>query len=163
MIPERDRVPLEVQDQVVIGWRAWFLLPHDCILRSIYQDGLPWKPRQAMKAICLYKPHRPPAEGCKCGIWAVSEPKFVWEAYWIASPMRPRGVFVVGQVALWGELVEYDRGWRASHAYPKHLYAFTDDAAIAGTIRDRYLVPVECGEKSILLSQLFPKPNGWFS
>ena len=48
------------------------------------------------------------------------------------------------------------RGWRASHAYPKHLYTFTNDAAIAGTIRDRYLVPVECGEKSTLLSQRVP-------
>jgi hypothetical protein len=28
----------------------------------------------------------------------------------------------IGTVALWGEVVECTRGWRASHAYPRRLY-----------------------------------------
>jgi hypothetical protein len=29
---------------------------------------------------------------------------------------------VLGRVALWGTVVECERGWRASRAYPAHLY-----------------------------------------
>jgi hypothetical protein len=28
----------------------------------------------------------------------------------------------MGRVALWGDVVECERGWRASHAYPLDLY-----------------------------------------
>lgn len=42
--------------------------------------------------------------------------------------MRGRGSLraaigaVIGQVSLWGSVVECERGWRASHAYPACLY-----------------------------------------
>jgi len=29
---------------------------------------------------------------------------------------------VVGQVSLWGRVIEGARGWRASHAYPARIY-----------------------------------------
>lgn len=29
---------------------------------------------------------------------------------------------MIGHVSLWGTVVESERGWRASHAYPKQLY-----------------------------------------
>jgi len=29
---------------------------------------------------------------------------------------------VVGRVALWGRVIECQRGWRGTHAYPTHLY-----------------------------------------
>ena len=58
------------------------------------------------------------------------------------------GILVVGQVSMWGCILEHDRGWRSSHAYPKHLYVFTENPVVAATIRDTYLVPVEYGEKA---------------
>jgi hypothetical protein len=72
--------------------------------------------------------------------------------HWRTTPSKDTeplpGVLVVGQIALWGRCIEHERGWRASHAYPHHLYVFAEDAALAATLRDRYLVPVEYGAKA---------------
>jgi hypothetical protein len=29
---------------------------------------------------------------------------------------------VIGIVSLWGKVLEHEQGWRASHAYPRHLW-----------------------------------------
>jgi hypothetical protein len=34
---------------------------------------------------------------------------------------------VAGRVRLWGTVVECERGWRASHAYPSRLLVALDD------------------------------------
>src|SRR3989441_8524410 len=160
MIPECERVPLDTDNQPVTGWRCWFVLPHERLLRPIYRRGLAWKPRQATEAICPDELHKPPADGCKCGIRAVSEPQFLKQVHWTTAPpdgVAPLpGILVVGQVAMWGEIEVYDRGWRSSHAYPKHLYVFTENPELAAALRDKYLVPVEYGEKAELLRRLLP-------
>ena len=39
------------------------------------------------------------------------------------GPMMDQPAFrVIGRVSLWGRVIEGDRGFRASHAYPSHLY-----------------------------------------
>ena len=32
---------------------------------------------------------------------------------------------MLGRVALWGQVVECERGWRGSHAYPEHIFVPT--------------------------------------
>jgi hypothetical protein len=58
---------------------------------------------------------------------------------------------VIGQVRLWGKVIECERGWRAALAYPERLYvpmrpaderARRRSAEIAAGLRD-YGVPVE--------------------
>jgi len=58
-------------------------------------------------------PHRCPDEGCTCG----------WHAVRDASTLvRPGGpAAVVGQVSLWGKVIEHARGFRAEFAYPARL------------------------------------------
>src|SRR3990167_9298256 len=82
--------------------------------------------------------------------WAFAPPQGI--------PKLP-GVVVVGQVALWGKIIEHERGWRAGAAYPRHLYALTDDPMVAETLRERYGVPVEWGEEANRLRRLLP-PSG---
>jgi hypothetical protein len=161
--PACDRVPMpEVDREAITAWRCWFVLPEECLLRPIYKRGLAWKPREALEAVCPDQLHEVPDDRCKCGVWAASAPENLHEVKWTkATPkgVDPQpGVLVVGQVSLWGRMIEYERGWRSSHAYPKHLYVFADDPALAAALRDTYLVPVEYGDKARELAEMFPKP-----
>ncbi len=60
-----------------------------------------------------------PLVSCQCGVYATDlgelEPLLA-EAPW------ETGARVLGRVSLWGEVVECERGWRASHAYPAQVY-----------------------------------------
>ena len=149
-------------DEALTAWRCWFARPDEGLLRPIYKRGLAWKPREVLEAICPEEVHEVPADDCMCGVWAASKPGHLHEVTWTFDPpegVSPLpGILVVGQVSMWGRVIEYDHGWRASHAYPKHLYAVTEDAALAARLRDTYLVPVEYGDKARQLGKLLPAP-----
>lgn len=117
MSPAAD-LPREVTDEPIIGWRTWFVLPDELLLRPVYMRGLARKPRQAPEAVCPEKIHAVPADGCKCGVWAVCHPMLLKETLWRTAPpdgVDPLpGVLVVGQIAMWGNVVQHDRGWRSS-------------------------------------------------
>jgi hypothetical protein len=159
--PACDRVPVPEADRgAITAWRCWFVLPEENLLRPIFKRGLAWKPREALEAVCPDELHEVPADRCKCGVWAASEPENLHEVKWTFSPPKGidplPGVLVVGQISMWGRLIEHERGWRSSHAYPKHLYVFADDPALAAALRDTYLVPVEYGDKAQALAERLP-------
>lgn len=57
---------------------------------------------------------------------------------------------IVGQVALWGDVVEHERGYRARYAYPVKLWVLGGEKAIAEALEKAYGVEVVAGE-----------PEGW--
>jgi len=154
-------LPIDVGDEPLIGWRCWHVLPHEGLLRPIYKRGLVWKPRQTLEALCPEDPHEPPDEHCRCGVWTVCHPMLLDEIGWTNAPppgtAKLPGVIVVGEVSLWGKIIQHERGWRASCAYPRHLYAFTEDAMLAETLRERYGVPVEWGADTERLRRILPQ------
>jgi hypothetical protein len=110
------------------GWRLWRL--------ALAPDGRPallpagsggvdaWVPRRAAWARCAVpalargtrRPHDAPDPRCVCGIHAsraLGDAPRVAPAY----PTPP----VAGTVALWGRVIEHERGWRASFGYPSRL------------------------------------------
>jgi hypothetical protein len=92
-----------------------------------------WRPGREVEAVCdarrreLLRPwrlhpaeHAAPAERCGCGVHALSRPGDL--AAYVPSVAARRILHrVIGRVALWGDVVEGPRGWRASHAYPADL------------------------------------------
>jgi hypothetical protein len=154
-------LPIDVGDEPLIGWRCWHVLPHEGLLRPIYKRGLVWKPRQTLEALCPEDPHEPPDEHCRCGVWTVCHPMLLDEVGWTKAPpigTAPLpGIMVVGEVSLWGKIIQHERGWRASCAYPRHLYVFTEDAMLAETLRERYGVPVEWGADTERLRRILPQ------
>jgi len=46
---EDSPLPVELSDEPLVGWRCWFVLPHELLLRPIYKRGLAWKPREALQ------------------------------------------------------------------------------------------------------------------
>lgn len=128
----------EVPDYIapVQGWRLWLVVcrAESLQLASIVYD-VSWPQGQPLEAQCLHRRrlgmrtwrkeqprHAVPDSSCRCGIYAASNP-FRLGAYLDSDFVRRRAVhLVVGRVSLWGTVIESERGWRASYAYPSHLY-----------------------------------------
>lgn len=154
---------IEVPDfaQPIEAWRVWRVVEDadgEVVLGSVVQPTL-WAPGNAFSAECLRcrrpwvrlrrrRKHDAPQPGCECGIYA-SSLHHVGQ-YLNGFAAQSRSARVLGQVFLWGTVVECDRGFRASHAYPSRIYVPAD----AGRWRERgceqiafglwrYDVPVE--------------------
>ena len=151
----------------VEAWRVWRVCMHDLriVLQSLNADTV-WEPGVALSATCAARQrsrrlpwrieasgHESPEVDCTCGIYGVRSAAV---ARWY---LERRAVFynaerVVGRVALWGDVVESESGWRASRAYPLELFvpaattlrgglrhgAYVDEIVLA---LSAYRVPVE--------------------
>lgn len=121
----------------IVGWRVWHVVETRGALRlrsPLYRTI--WTPRQEIVAACRrgaespllpYWPgpgrHSPPHERCRCGIYASHSA--AQAAPYVARFFKYRDDVVhrvIGRVSLWGAVIECERGWRASHAYPAQIY-----------------------------------------
>jgi hypothetical protein len=123
MHPDTPEPAIEAID----GWRAWDLSEsrdHGPLLHPVGDGVDVWMPRRPMAARCgarpilsLFRaPHEAPDPACRCGIYAARSLD-VFERSRPAWPPPP----VIGTVALWGRVIEHQRGWRAALAYPARL------------------------------------------
>lgn len=97
----------------IIGWRGWRLGVGRLWSTGVHPPAL-YEPGVALRAVCRRSAgHAAPAEGCRCGIYAVAEPGLIPAAL---------GMVAIGTVKLWGKVVPGEYGWRAEYAYPDHLY-----------------------------------------
>lgn len=158
------------------AWRVWRVIdtPDGLALASIVRQCV-WPAGEALVAECLVgrslldvlrrrarHPAPAPEQDCECGIYASSLRRL--GAYLRDLYMDEIGR-VIGRVALWGTVVECERGLRASHAYPLALYVPRDasrdpriDADDLAEELRRYGVPVETldgvrGESTALLER----------
>lgn len=149
----------------LIGWRSWAAVEddHGIALRSVV-FATRWPPRERLEAVCAHRarsrllarllridPHEAPDEGCECGIYAACTPDLALRYLdrhallgWARSPL-------IGRVALWGRVIECERGWRSTFAYPTQLFLLRaglsrrqgrDARALAGQLAV-YGVPVD--------------------
>jgi hypothetical protein len=121
----------------VLGWRTWRVGRRAQRRAELIAPlaGSAWPARRPIVASCGSWDHTPPGERCGCGLYAVADPRVLeW---------GPSVAEVLGAVALWGQVVEGSRGWRASHAYPRFVVT---GPAIAteqrAALSRRYGVPV---------------------
>jgi hypothetical protein len=76
-----------------------------------YSAGHIWSPRQRQVAFCTRgHAHESPWPDCECGLWAMRK----------HGPLPVSGS-VIGEVYLWGRVIEFEDGYRAQYAYPKSL------------------------------------------
>jgi hypothetical protein len=132
----------------LIGWRAWILTQTADGLRlgSVLHDEV-WAPGTTALATCRRRedffaepipPHPTPSVECACGFHAARDP--VDALSYLRGRNEPTTVCrILGEVALWGRLVETETGWRAAAAYPVRLYVPDDELAAALAV---YEVPV---------------------
>jgi len=159
----------------VDAWRVWRLVVEDGrhVLGSIIKPTL-WPPGRALRAECLNarppldwlrrkERHLAPEERCECGVYAAGLDQIA--QYVDEVSMRPAVAHVVGLVSLWGTVIECERGFRASSAYPARIYIPTDAPGKAGCEAEElvehlgaYGVPVKlldarCAEAPRVLSR----------
>lgn len=143
----------------VEAWRVWSVVRgrDGYRLASVFAP-VTWPVGAPLDAECLRRPslfgrlrritaHPAPESRCECGIYG-TELRSLAE-YLLALSGRAGVGRVVGQVALWGDVVECERGVRAAQAYPRALFVpmngTVDAWQIARGLTD-YGVPVECLE-----------------
>ena len=117
------------------AWRVWKVVRRNgqYSLGSVVQRTL-WPAREPLAAECLRfrqllsrprhkRVHDAPEAHCECGIYAAALDRI--SEYVAEAPCR--GVArVLGLVALWGTVIECERGLRASFAYPTRIYVPAD-------------------------------------
>jgi hypothetical protein len=139
----------------IVGWRLWLVVADGGYLwleSMLYPTR--WSPRRAVEARCIphrrcyfcnpkeaegFPTHRAPDADCECGIYAARSPETLAPYLDSTYPGRTAVGSVLGQVRLWGTVVEGDRGWRGEYAYPDLLYA--SNGLTEHSLRD-YGVPV---------------------
>lgn len=140
-----------------VAWRAWRIRnePEGQRLRSVVFP-VNWVPGQELVAECkcrarsLLRPWRyrrcelAPARACDCGIYGAREVADAIDYLGHTTGSWDPSNAVIGQVSLWGEIMEHRLGWRASRAYPARIWVplrpGSDRVAAA---LDAYGVPVE--------------------
>jgi hypothetical protein len=126
----------------LVGWRAWHVRLTDAGWRlfSIHYGGEAWPVKEHLVAWCHksryvrqtaaidHSRHAAPRKNCLCGIYAARDLAQVSQYVVAAShSAHMAGTWyyahrAVGQVNLWGSVVEGAQGWRAARAYPARLW-----------------------------------------
>jgi hypothetical protein len=137
----------------VRGWRAWVVTETAAGLRlgSVLHDLL-WHVGKPALADCRNPDrkaplHPVPGPECDCGFYAARDPADAL-SYLVGRDEPSTVCRVLGEVALWGHVLETESGWRGSHAYPLRLYV--PDASVAAGLVG-YCMPVSsalCGSPS---------------
>lgn len=140
--PEPVELPVTTSTEPLTGFRRWNL-------HRRYPDGLylasetvnvPWPPLDRFDAECRWPhtaSHEAPHHACDCGIYAIAESVQVPFSDDDVSP------HVVGEVYLWGRVIEHEHGYRAQYAYPKRLAVVAGDQRLADVLSLTYGVPAE--------------------
>jgi hypothetical protein len=117
--------------ETLIGWRAWTVTetPEGLRLGSVLHELL-WAIDEPALAECrrdedpfagAIGAHPVPGRECNCGFHAARDPANAL-SYLRGRDEAGTVCRILGEVALWGHVVETESGWRASHAYPARLY-----------------------------------------
>jgi hypothetical protein len=160
----------------IIGHRSWTVRVHPSgeprlcspYRRSIWEPGRPetarcgigdWSSPLALRPVShAPRGHDAPAEGCTCGVHA-----WVSEGKMLLDTADTRGLRAVsGGVALWGEVLRHDKGWRASHAYPHTLHvhaATTDDLCFVFSWETGQLRATPAEELAAMLEETYGVPT----
>ena len=147
------RIGLEGRDDHIArkGWRYWYWTPFGLMSGFRGRRDGPWSLRSAAVAACVppvsgrpRNRHRAPDPNCYCGIRATIG------LYALRSwrlPKRPNTV--VGEVLLWGRVIERNKVLYGELAYPMSLSVLTD------TFQDDYLGPAiaTLGEYGVAVSE----------
>jgi hypothetical protein len=137
-----------------VGWRVWVVVEHLGRLRlaSVLYQAV-WPVRTELVADCrAHGDHSVPHVRCLCGIYGAKSLDSSVSYFDGRGAGTPNEVYrVVGEVSLWGSVIEGDRGLRASRGYPRRLYVPSRSLAAPATVTPTdvaleltdYGVPVE--------------------
>jgi hypothetical protein len=129
-------LPHRQSEEVIIGYRDFVWKPEAKRLAS--RNGYEWSPYYPLEAVCHKKKrHDSPHEDCECGIYAFASPD---------HRELDSNAWVWGEIAMWGDVLICESGYRAEFAYPQTLFMKYDGLKITQRTRfwieNAYGVPV---------------------
>lgn len=130
---EPRKIGKRVPDGIIpiTAWRVWGVSNQK--LCAIGSQGI-WEPKKPMEAICnAGGSHPAPQNDCNCGMWSFKT------LDGLVAATKSYQVKVLGQVSLWGRVIETENGFRAQYAYPKELWLLDSSLEDLGYI---YGVPI---------------------
>jgi hypothetical protein len=102
----------------LIAYRTWNVM-HPGYLTDSNNFAL-WEPRQRIEATCRnMKNHSAPQAECTCGVYALKTMENLEEH--LGGNLGYGRTECIGEVWLWGTVVECTNGYRAQYAYPKSI------------------------------------------
>jgi hypothetical protein len=135
-------------DAPVRAWRYWQLSPR-LRLRSVAQRHVEWPPGQPLNAVCIGGGHPAPSPGCWCGVSGAKDLDHLRDHGLCVLP----GPLVVGEVELWGRILEERYGYRGQHAYPATI-GLVAETAPEGPERERMMTALAAYDVPITLVPL---------
>lgn len=105
-------MPDEIKESSpIVAYRTWkFLEPY--FLADVNNTTV-WLPCEKLEARCaFYDSHIAPMSSCSCGIYALKDG--------VTHEYNQANAFV-GEVYLWGRILEFEKGYRVQYAYPKSI------------------------------------------
>ena len=143
-----DKKPLGLSfsSEVITGWRAWSIEKY-ARRGDVTEDRLralgvahTWEPYEARPSICITKGyHESPWPDCMCGYWAFKDRDHVVDALY--NNYGGEKGKVIGQIALWGRVLECEHGYRGEYGYPLTLQFIDVTDQVAQDVANRYGVP----------------------
>lgn len=153
----------------IIGWRIWLLgwdeERGEVCLKSLARwpscEDLLWPKGRPLHATCFLagSKHVAPSIRCTCGIYATKSIELLFHEL----PFR-KATDVIGQVSLWGRVIEGSRGYRAEFAYPRALWVSPSPKNMYGAMNYKGLrfsveqVMQDLGRYGIEVYRALPKP-----
>lgn len=153
--------PLEfaMSTEVMTGWRCWKIVDFNrrgnISEKRLQALGVKpiWEPYKPNVATCITNgTHEAPWPSCHCGFWAFHKRESVERTLFEEVGYGGEIGKVIGQVALWGRVLESTKGFRGEYAYPQTLQFVEIDDKIAKEVADTYGVPYSIVERSTHLS-----------
>jgi hypothetical protein len=117
----------------ITAWRGWGVTNGE--LEALGSSSR-WEPRRALRANCrIGEDHAAPQMDCNCGYWSFRTKELLIQA----MERYATSVCVIGQVEIWGRVIECENGFRSEYAYPKELWLLEDGLE---SLSWKYGVPV---------------------
>lgn len=116
---ESPQANVDLEIEPVDGYRVWRLTGEgeETRLTAVTRRTI-WPALEPMRATCpQHPPGEVPGSDCMCGLYAASSLRSLVRAGVLQHPT----VGAVGAIAMWGRVVEHDRGVRSSLAYPARI------------------------------------------
>jgi len=120
-----EELSMSYGEEPLVTWRGWNIINYytraktvEKRLSAVGMHGV-WPPMEEMVAICSNNEnHEAPWQTCGCGTWSFRNRNNLIQALGSYQSLHH---LVIGEVYIWGRILECDNGYRAQKAYPKSL------------------------------------------
>lgn len=147
----------------IVGWRTWRLLmpqPRNGLLLQSVHTPTFWFPESVHEAECLVERslHPAPSGDCTCGFYSLKNTDFIDDPYTNVAGMNYSHMEIMGEVEIWGRIIEGEIGYRSQFAKIKSFSVSAGGYAVYAPHLEKYNVPIGVYERRERFANLVEYP-----